>query len=148
MKLQLLEVGYTSYTGRLGTIQFAGGISVNDVDPNAAAGLAALFKMQWTDAAAEPTVAPIDMTDPTNQFLGNGVDVASAQVAAGLGQTSAQVVSAGAAANVASSDSNVTTYSAKFYDQTQASVQTGAAYVQPAGTGNQTVDVSGVHAAS
>jgi hypothetical protein len=95
-KLQLTQAGYTGFTGRLGTVEFSGGVSVSDMDPNTAAGIAALFTVEWQGGAI------VDQTDPTNQFLGNGVDALSAAVAAGAGQTSAQVVAAGVAAETAS----------------------------------------------
>jgi hypothetical protein len=137
-KLQLVQSGYTSFTGRLGTIEFSAGVSVSDVDPSTAAGLAALFQIEWQGGAI------VDQTDPTNQFLGNGVDAVSAAVAARVGETSAQVVSAGVAAE-ASSTTGVDSYSAEFFSQSSADEQTGTAYTQTTAGETTSVDQTGIH---
>jgi hypothetical protein len=137
-KLQLMQAGYTSYTGRLGTVEFVNGVSQSDVDPNTAAGLAALFTVQWQGGAL------VDQTDPTNQFLGNGVDAVSAAVAAGVGRTTAQVVSAGKSAEAAST-TGIDNYSGEFFSQASASEQTGTAFVQTTPGETSTVDQAGIH---
>lgn len=70
MYLQLLQAGYTSYTGRLGTVQFVNGVSQSQVDPNTAAGLAALFTVQWVSdqgvaASGSLTVASVPTAGET-----------------------------------------------------------------------------------
>lgn len=58
MKIKIVEPGNEGFTGHLGNVQFFGGMSTHEVSEAAAAGIAAIYRIERVGADVEQDQAP------------------------------------------------------------------------------------------
>lgn len=68
MKLKLTAVGYENFTGLFGTVEYADGVSVEDVMPSTAKRVACVISVEWEDGTkvgvADALIANQNMPAP------------------------------------------------------------------------------------
>lgn len=64
MKIKIVEPGNESFTGQLGNVQFADGVSVADVTHAEATAIAAIFRCEWVLQGDEPIPEAKEQTTP------------------------------------------------------------------------------------
>ena len=62
MKLKITQAGYTAFNGQLGDLVFANGESTTDASPESAAGIAAIYQVEFVNSSTDAVIAADDVT--------------------------------------------------------------------------------------